>query len=152
MLKKIIYKIMDPIADILKPFKIDVGSFFSYVLGIIVVCLSFDRVLELFSVLFTGQFVSYWSPLMYAFAYFLICAGYSILCASPYCKTILQPVTYYIYYSIAFRIITATMVAQWVNQIAWFLLMSCSNFKYIATNLPEVIAPAITSITILYPG
>ncbi len=151
MLKKIVYKIMDPIAALLKPFKIDVSSFFSYVFAILTVCLAFDRVMELFTVLFTGQFVSYWSPIMYAFVYFVICAGYSILCASPYCKTITQPVTYYIYYSIAFRIIVTTMIAQWINQLLWFLLMSFSNFKYIAMNMPEVIAPAITSITILYP-
>ena len=96
MLKKIIYKIMDPIAAILKPFKIDVSSFFTYILGIVTVCFAFDRLLEVFCVLFTGQFVDYWSPLMYTFALFIVCAGYSVLCASPYCKTILQPGTYYV--------------------------------------------------------
>ena len=149
--KKIVYKIMDPIDAFLKIFKIDLSSFFSYFLGIVTICLAFDRIVELFCVLFTGQFVNYWSPLMYTFAMFIIVAGYSVLCASPYCKTITQPVNYYIYYSIAFRIICAAMVSQWVNEVLWAVLMEFSNFKYIATNLPEVVTPAITSLTLLFP-
>ena len=149
--KKIIYIIMNPIDSILKPFGIDVSSFFSYVFAIGATLLTFDRLIELFCVLFTGQFVNYWSPLMYTFALFVITAGYSILCASPFCKTILQPVKYYIYYSIAFRIICGVMVAQWVNEFSWYLLMGFSNFKYIATNMPELINPAITSLTFLFP-
>ncbi len=151
MFKKIIYKIMDPISTILKPFKIDVSSFFSYILGVIVVCLAFDRLLELFVALFTGQFVSYWSPIMYTFALFMVTAAYSVLCASPYCKTITQPVTFYVYYLIAFRIIATAMIAQWVNQFTWLALMSFSNFKFITLNLPEVITPALTALTIAYP-
>ena len=149
--KKIVYKVMDPIDALLKPFKIDLNSFFTYVFGIIVACIAFDRVIELFSVLFTGQFVNYWSPFMYTLAMFAVVAGYAIICASPFCKTLTQPVTFYIYYSIAFRIICTVMVSQWVNEILWAFLMGFSNFKYIATNMPEVIAPAITSLTLLFP-
>lgn len=149
--KKIIYVLMNPINAILKKFKINLNSFFSYVLGIIAVCFGFDRLIELFTVLFTGQFVNYWSPLMYTLAYFTIVSAYAVLCASPYCKTITQPMTYYIYYSIVFRIIVAAMVSQWVNELSWGFLMNFSNFKYIATNIPEVIAPAVTSLTLLFP-
>ena len=98
MFKKIIYKIMNPIDTLLKPFGIDVSSFFTYIFAIGAVLLSFDRLVELGCVLFTGQFVNYWSPLMYTLALFVITSGYSIICASPFCKTILQPVKYYIYY------------------------------------------------------
>ena len=151
MFKKIIYKIMNPIDTLLKPFGIDVSSFFTYIFAIGAVLLSFDRLIELGCVLFTGQFVNYWSPLMYTFALFVITSGYSIICASPFCKTILQPIKYYIYYSIAFRIVCGVMVAQWVNEFSWYLLMGFSNFKYIATNMPELINPAITSLTFLFP-
>ena len=148
MFKKIIYKMMNPIDTVLKPFGIDVSSFFTYIFAIGAVLLSFDRLVELGCVLFTGQFVNYWSPLMYTFALFVITSGYSIICASPFCKTILQPV---IYYSIAFRIVCGVMVAQWVNEFSWYILMGFSNFKYIATNMPELINPAITSLTFLFP-
>ncbi|MBQ8299433.1 MAG: TraM recognition domain-containing protein [Clostridia bacterium] len=149
--KKIIYKIMDPIDALLKPFNIDLNSFFAYLFAIITILFSADRLLELVSVLFTGQFVNYWSPVMYTFALFILVSGYSILCASPFCKTITQPVTFYVYYLSAFRIIATVMVAQWVNEISWMVLMNFSNFKYIAINLPEIITPAITSLTLLYP-
>ena len=151
LFKKIIYKIMNPIDSLLKPLKIDLGSFFSYVFAIGTILLTFDRVVELGCVLFTGQFTNYWSPLMYTFALFVVVAGYAILCGSPFRKTILQPVDFYLYYSIAFRIICGVMIAQWVNQISWILLMCCSNFKFIAVNMPELIHPAITSLTLLFP-
>lgn len=151
LFKKIIYKIMNPIDSLLKPLKIDLGSFFSYVFAIGTILLTFDRVVELGCVLFTGQFTNYWSPLMYTFALFVVVAGYAILCGSPFRKTILQPVDFYLYYSIAFRIICGVMIAQWVNQISWILLMCCSNFKFIAINMPELIHPAITSLTLLFP-
>lgn len=149
--KNLVYKIMDPIDSLLKPFKIDVSSFFSYILAIITACLALDRLLELFSVLFTGQFVNYWSPFGYTLALFILTSGYAVLCASPFCKTILLPIKYYVYYSIAFRIIVSAMVAQWVNELSWYFLMNFSNFKYIATNMPELIAPAISSLTWLFP-
>ena len=147
--KKIIYKLMDPINSLLKPFNINLNSFFGYLFSILTIIFSFDRLLELVSVLFTGQFVNYWSPLMYTFALFILVAGYSILCASPFCKTITQPVTYYVYYVVAFRIICTVMIAQWINELSWFWLMNLSNFKYIAINLPEIIAPALKSITLM---
>ena len=43
------------------------------------------------------------------------------------------------------------MVAQWLNEFLWLFLMHFSNFKYIATNMPEVISPAITSVCMLFP-
>ena len=149
--KKIIYKIMNPIDVALKPFKIDLNSFFTYVFGIMTVCFAFDRLLELLCVLFTGQFVNYWSPLGYTLVLFVLISGYAIHCASPYRKTITDPMYYYIYYSIAFRIICGVMVAQWVNEACWGILMEFSNFKYIAQNLPELITPAITSLTYIFP-
>ncbi|MBQ9280338.1 MAG: TraM recognition domain-containing protein [Clostridia bacterium] len=149
--KKVVYKIMDPIDAILKPFNIDLNSFFTYVLGIITVCFAFDRVLELFCVLFSGQFVSYWSPAMYTLVLFILVSGYAVICASPYCKTITDPMRFYLYYSVAFRIICGVMVAQWVNEACWAVLMEFSNFKYIAINLPELITPAITSLTFVFP-
>lgn len=150
MFKKVVSLIMNPIDAILKPFKIDLNSFFSYVCAILTICFAFDRILELFCVLFTGQFVNYWSPYLYAFAILIIGVGYCILVGSPYCKTIIQPVYFYIWYSIAFRIICSCMVAQWVNEICWGFLMSFSNFKYIAINLPEIVVPAVSSLTLIY--
>lgn len=148
---KIIYKLMDPIEAIFKKFNINLNSFFGYLFSIITILFSVDRLAELISVLFYGQFVSYWSPLMYTFALFILVAGYSLLCASPFCKTITQPMTYYVYYVVAFRIISTVMVAQWINQGLWWILMSFSNFKYIAINMPELIIPAISSVTLLFP-
>jgi hypothetical protein len=43
------------------------------------------------------------------------------------------------------------MVAQWINELSWFGLMHLSNFKYIAINMPEIIIPALKSVTLVYP-
>lgn len=153
MFKKFLGKILDPIDDILlKPFKINMNNFFTYVFTIISVYFTVDRLFELFILTFTGQCVSYWSPIKYTLALLCIVLAYSFYCASPMCTTILLPMKAYIYYSIFFRIICTSMAAQWVNAIAWRVLMRFSNFKYIAEYLPDLVLPAIRALSLLLPA
>lgn len=152
MFKKIIAKILDPIDEILlKPFKINLNDFFTYVFTLLSLYYTVDRLVELFNLMFTGQCVSYWSPIKYTFALFCIVAAYSFYCASTMCTTILLPMKKYVRYSILFRIICTVMAAQWVNELAWLILMHFPSFKGIASTMPEIVLPAIRALSLLLP-
>ena len=152
MFKKIIAKILDPIDDILlKPFKINLNDFFTYIFTIISVYFTVDRVIELFIMMFTGQCVSYWSPIKYTVALVCIVCAYCFYCSSTMCNTITLPMKAYVKYSVLFRIVCTVMAAQWVNSLLWMILMHVPSFKYIAINLPEVIISAIRALSLLLP-
>lgn len=151
MFKKILAKILDPIDNILKPFKINLNDFFTYIFSIIAVYFTVDRVIELFIMMFTGQCVSYWSPINYTLALACIVLAYCFYCASTMCTTITLPMKAYVKYSVLFRIICTVMAAQWVNEILWIVLMHFPSFKYIASNLPEVAVSAIRALSLLLP-
>ena len=152
MFKKILAKILDPIDDILlKPFKINLNDFFTYIFSIISVYFTIDRVVELFIMMFTGQCVSYWSPIKYTVALFCIVVAYCFYCASTMCNTITLPMKAYVKYSILFRIVCTVMAAQWINSILWIALMHFPSFKYIAANLPEIAISAIRALSLLLP-
>lgn len=151
MFKKIIPKILDPIDAILKPFKITLNDFFTYIFTILAVYFTADRVMELFIMMFNGQCVSYWSPIKYTVVLAVIVSAYCFYCSSTMCTTITSPMKAYIKYSALFRIVVTIMGAQWVNVILWMVLMQMSSFKYIATNLPEIAISAIRALTILLP-
>lgn len=152
MFKKIIAKIMDPIYDIfLKPFKITLNDFFTYIFSILAVYFTVDRITELFIMMFKGQCISYWSPIKYTCVLAVIVCAYCFYCSSTMCTTITSPMKAYIKYSALFRIVATVMAAQWVNMILWMVLMQVASFKFIATNLPEVAISAIRALSLLLP-
>lgn len=152
MLKKIIGKILDPINDILlKPFKITLNDFFTYIFSILAVYFTVDRVIELLIMMFTGQCVSYWSPIKYTLALFVTVCAYCFYCSSTMCNTITLPMKAYVKYSVLFRTICIVMAAQWVNEFLWIALMHFGNFKGIATIFPETVKSAIRAASLLLP-
>ncbi len=152
MLKKIIGKILDPINDILlKPFKITLNDFFTYIFSILAVYFTVDRVIELLIMMFTGQCVSYWSPIKYTLALFVTVCAYCFYCSSTMCNTITLPMKAYVKYSVLFRTICIVMAAQWVNEFLWIALMHFGNFKEIATIFPETVSSAIRAASLLLP-
>ncbi len=152
MLKKIIGKILDPINDILlKPFKITLNDFFTYIFSILAVYFTVDRVIELLVMMFTGQCVSYWSPIKYTLALFVTVCAYCFYCSSTMCNTITLPMKAYVKYSVLFRTICIVMAAQWVNEFLWIALMHFGNFKGIATIFPETVSSAIRAASLLLP-
>ena len=152
MFGKIIDKLLDPIeAILLKPFKINTNEFFAYIFGILTIYFSIDRLAEYIRVFFTGEFVNYWNTWQYTGALLCTVLAYGILCASPKRKTLRDPMKFFVFYSLCFYAICIGMVAQWTNEVVWFLLMNCSNFKFIIANLPDIIVPAVGGVSILLP-
>lgn len=134
-----------------KKLKVNINEFVSYILAIVCVILAADRVAELFRVLLTGELATYWSPIGYTLAFFTCVAGYSIMCASPMCVTLTHPMKFFVFFSLCFYGIFLGMLAQWSNELVWFGLMNLSNFRYIATNMPEIIAPAVAGVSLILP-
>ncbi|MBR3281377.1 MAG: type IV secretory system conjugative DNA transfer family protein [Clostridia bacterium] len=152
MFQKIIDKLLDPIEFILlKPLKINTNEFFAYVLGAIGLALGVDRLVQYFRVFFTGEFTSYWSPIGYLFAMLCPFCAYVVLCASPKRKTLRDPMHYFVFFSLILYAIVIGMMAQWTNEVVWYVLMRSSNFKFICGNMPEIVAPAVGAISILPP-
>ncbi len=152
MFTKIIDKLLDPIEFIfLKPFKINTNEFFAYLLGVLSVYFAVDRLAQYIRVFFVGEFTNYWTPIGYFLAMLCTVLAYCFLCASPKRKRLVDPMHFFIFFSLCFYAICIGMVAQWTNEIVWYLLMKCSNFKFIVTYLPETIVPAVGSLSILLP-
>lgn len=150
MVKAILGKILDPIDKLIfKPLKININEFFGYFFGIISIILAADRLIQYFRVFFTGQFSCYWSPIGYLFALFCPFIGYIALCASPKRKTLRDPMHYFVFYSLLMYAIVLGMIAQWTNEVTWYVLMRSTGFKNIIENIPSIIIPAVGGISIL---
>ena len=149
MLTKIINIIMIPFEAILKPFKINLNEFFGYIFAILSVYFAADRLFEFIHVFFTGEYVNYWSVWMYLFAIATPVIGFQLISGSPMNNTLRAPMHFFVFFSLCLYSIVISMISQWSNEVLWFLIMHLRNFRYIAINLPELIAPAIGSISIL---
>ena len=136
---------------LVKKIKININELVSYTLAVVCVVLAADRLMELFRVLLTGELSSYWTPIGYTLALFACVAGYCIMCSSPMCVTLRHPMHFFVFFSLCFYGIVLGMLAQWSNELIWFGLMHLSNFRYIATNMPEVIAPAVAGLSLIIP-
>ena len=149
----VVDKLLDPLEYlILKPLKINTNTFFSYIFGLLIIYFTVDRSCEIISLLLTGQLVNYWTPIQYGLVYLCIVAGYSITCGSPLNTTITHPMKFFVFYSICGYIIIFSMAAQWINELLWFICMHFRNFKIVATELPELIGPAFSSLSLLFPA
>ncbi|MBQ9267130.1 MAG: hypothetical protein IJ217_02460 [Clostridia bacterium] len=131
--------------------KVNLNEYVAYIFAVICVVLAVDRVAELFRVLLTGELATYWSPIGYTLAYLACVAGFQFMCGSPMNVTLRHPMKFFVFFSLCFYGIFLGMTAQWSNEIIYFCLMNLSNFKYIATNMPEVIAPAVAGLSLIIP-
>jgi hypothetical protein len=152
MLTKIIDKLLDPIEYLfLKKFKINTNEFFAYILTLMALYFTIDRIFEVFHVVFNGEFVNYWTTIEYTLVYACIVFAYMVTCASPMNKTIRHSLKFFLYYSILFYIVFFGMVVQWMNELLWIVVMRFDNFNYIVANMPEVIIPALASASAIAP-
>lgn len=149
----LVEKLLTPIEYlILKPLKINTNTFFAYIFGLLAIYFAIDRACELISLLITGQYVSYWTPIQYALVYIAIAIGYMITCGSPLNTTITHAMKFLIFYAICGYIVVFSMISQWINEALWFTCSHFSNFKYIAINLAELIPPAFGSLSLIIPA
>ena len=135
----------------LKILKTDRNTFFTYLLTLLTAYIVIDRVAELLIMFFTGMSVSYWGPIKYTFA--LACPVFAFLFSFPskICKTDNNKVSFVITYSIWLYVIAISAAVQWINHLAWILILSLPNYEIIITEFSDLIIHAFTAISIYIP-
>ena len=127
------------------------NTFFTYILTLITAYLAVDRIVEMLLMLFTGVSYSYWGPIKYTFALACPVFAYLFSGSSEFSSSKKQKVTLFNVYIIGLSIIAISMFTQWLNMVAWLLLISHPNYVELVTNFSDLIRHAFTSITVLFP-
>ena len=142
---------MKIIDNFLKKLDTDRNTFLTYILTLITIYLTVDRVVEFLLMLFTGVSYSYWGPIQYTFALACPLFAFAFSFASKFVPTKKHRVVLFYFYMINFAVIVISMFTQWLNMGAWLLLVSNPGYVNIVTNFSELVRPALTSLTILLP-
>lgn len=127
------------------------NTFATYVLTLITVYLAVDRIVEMLLMLFTGVSYSYWGPFQYTLAIACPVFAYLFSVPSEFSSTKAKKVTLFYIYVIGLSIIVASMFTQWLNMGVWLLLIFNPGYVDLVTNFPELIRPALTSLTLFFP-
>lgn len=142
---------MKIIDNFLKKLGVSRNTFVTYVLTLLTIYLAVDRIVEMLLMLFTGVSYSYWGPIKYTFALACPAFAFAFSPASEFSKNKKQKVTFFYIYMIALTIIVISMFTQWVNMGAWLLLISNPGYVDLITDFSDLIRPALTSLTLLFP-
>lgn len=136
---------------LLKILKTDRNTFFTYLLTMVSVYILIDRLIELLLLCFTGISVSYWGPIKYTLA--MACPVFAFLFSgsSKYSNSKNVKLTFVYTYVITLYVIGISMITQWLNQLAWLLLLSVPNYVEIATQFSDLIKPAFTALALYIP-
>ena len=142
---------MKIIDNFLKKLGTSRNTFATYVLTLITIYLAVDRLVEFLLMLFTGVSYSYWGPIQYTLA--LACPIFAFLFSGPseFSSTKTKKVSLFYIYIIGLSIIAISMFTQWLNMGAWLLLIFNPGYVDLVTNFSDLIRPALTSITLLFP-
>lgn len=142
---------MKIIDNFLKKLGTSRNTFATYVLTLITIYLAVDRLVEFLLMLFTGVSYSYWGPIQYTLA--LACPIFAFLFSGPseFSSTKTKKVSLFYIYIIGLSIIAISMFTQWLNMGAWLLLIFNPRYVDLVTNFSDLIRPALTSITLLFP-
>lgn len=127
------------------------NTFATYILTLITVYLSVDRIVEVLLMLFTGVSYSYWGPFQYTLALACPMLAYAFSVPSEFASTKKKKVTLFYIYVIGLTIIVTSMFTQWLNMGAWLLLIFNPGYVDLVTHFSDLIRPALTSLTLLMP-
>lgn len=142
---------MKIIDNFLKKLGVSRNTFITYILTLLTVYLAVDRIVEFLLMLFTGVSYSYWGPIKYTLA--LACPIFAFTFSGPseFASTKKKKVTLFYTYVIGLSVIAISMFTQWLNMAAWLLLVFNPGYVDLVSNFSDLIKPALTSITILFP-
>ncbi|MCI8617723.1 MAG: TraM recognition domain-containing protein [Clostridia bacterium] len=128
------------------------NTFATYILTLLTIYFAVDRIVEILLMLFTGISYSYWGPLKYTFA--LACPVFAFLFSGPseFAKTRTTKVALFYTFVIGLSVIAISMFTQWLNLGVWLLLIFNPGYVDLITDFSELVRPALTSLTILFPA
>lgn len=142
---------MKYIDKFLKKLNTSRNTFATYVLTLLTIFLTIDRLIELLFMIFTGVSQSYWNPIVYTLA--MACPLFAFLFSgsSEFATSKKQKVTLFYVYSISFFIIVISMFTQWINMGAWLLFLSVPNYTGIITEFSDLVRPAFIGLSLYLP-
>lgn len=143
--------IMKIIDNFLKKLGVSRNTFATYVFTLLTVYLAVDRIVEFLLMLFTGVSYAYWGPIQYTLA--IACPILAFLFSGPseFASTKAKKVTLFYIYIIGLSIISVSMFVQWLNMGAWLFLIFNPGYVDLVTDFSDLVRPALTSLTILFP-
>lgn len=143
--------IMKIIDNFLKKLGVSRNTFATYVFTLLTVYLAVDRVVEFLLMLFTGVSYAYWGPIQYTLA--LACPILAFLFSGPseFASTKAKKVSLFYIYVIGLSVIAISMFVQWLNMAAWLFLIFNPGYVDLVTDFSDLVRPALTSLTILFP-
>lgn len=142
---------MKLIDKFLKKLKTDRNTFATYIFTLITIYLAVDRLVEMLFMIFTGVANSYWGPIEYTLALACPILAFLFSGASAFATSKKKKVTMFYLYVIGLYIIAISMFTQWMNFIAWLLLILSPNYVEIVTEFSDLVGPAFTSISLYLP-
>ena len=142
---------MKIIDNFLKKLGVSRNTFATYILTLLTIYIAVDRIVEFMLMLFTGISYSYWGPIQYTLALACPILAYLFSGPSEFSTNKARKVTLFYIYVIGLSIIAISMFTQWLNMGAWLLLISNPGYVDLVTNFSDLIKPALTSLTILFP-
>ncbi len=142
---------MKVIDKFLKFLKTDRNTFFTYILTVLSIYFTVDRLIELLFLMLTGVSASYWGPIHYTIA--LACPIFAFLFSgsSSFVKSDDMKIPFLYLYITSLYIIGVSMAVQWINLICWLLFISTPGYVTIVTEFSNLIRPAFQSIAVYLP-
>jgi len=139
-----------------KLLKTDTNTFVGYILTLLSIYFSLDRLCEIVLLISKGIGVSYWGPFMYTFALACPVFGFLIMAESSFNKYRTDKgktskLRFLYLFAILFTILLTSMIMQYVNLFAWSFVVGLKNFYYVARVFPELFKPAFSSAVAIIP-
>ncbi len=144
-------KVLKLFDKFLKILKTDRNTFLTYILTLITIYLTIDRVVEMILMIFTGIGCSYWGPIGYAFAFACPIFAFLFSCSSKFANSEDTKLSFFFLYVISLYILVLSMFNQAINSLGWLILVSTPSYVTVATEYSSLIAPAFRSISIYLP-
>lgn len=144
-------KVLKLFDKFLKFLKTDRNTFLTYILTLITIYLTIDRVVEMLLMVFTGIGCSYWNPIAYTFAFACPIFAFLFACSSKFADSEKTKVSFFYMYVISLYLLFLSFINQTINSLCWLFLMSAPSYVQIATEYSSLIAPAFRAVSLYLP-
>ena len=142
---------MKLIDKFLKKLNTSRNTFATYILTLISIYLSVDRIVKMLIMIFSGVSISYWGPFKYTLAMACVVFAYLFSIQSEFGKSKNIKITLFYTYVVGLYIMAISMITQWVNELAWLLFLSVPNYSGIIAEFSDLVRPAFTALALYFP-
>ena len=142
---------MKYIDKFLKKLKTDRNTFATYVLTLLSLYITVDRVVEIIFIAATGMYADYWGPIKYTLALACPVFAFFFSFSSKFMTEKNRKITFVHIYVIDVYIVIISMFIQWLSHLGWYALMWVPNFGYIIVTFYDLIKPAMAAVAWYIP-